>query len=446
MIAAVAGLVWSGTSPGLVHDVARNIVVLASIATLLVNLNPLVKFDGYFVFSDLLGIVNLQERANRNLRAIAERWFLGLPSRPEEMPPSERLILNAYAPASLAYRISLAIGVTALMAVHWPAMGLMLGLAFGWLMIGSPLRRLFAYLWSGERTAHVRLRARLVASAAVLFVVFGTALIPVSRSVIAQGVLDPGVRRSVRAPSSAFVDAVPLAEGQHVTPGQTLLRLVDPQLEERRLAIDAELATARTEHDATEVLDPVFAAASAARIEFLEKRADELHARSAALHVTVPETGTAVGVNGVVVGSFVHQGQELLQVHSDHHFVRVVLTDRDVTRARLEIGTVAELRWSCDPLRSVRATVREIRGATSRHQVPIELTIAAGGQIYARASGQETEADQPYLHVFLEVEETPLPRAGGGMTASVRFPAREQKLVDWLRYRLLNFFHHWKMT
>jgi putative peptide zinc metalloprotease protein len=446
MIAAAAALVWAGTSPGFLHDVAQNVVVLASVTTVLINLNPLVKFDGYFVFSDLMGVVNLQERANRTLRGALERLLLGLPGTHEDLTAGERALAWAYAPASLVYRVTLAVSITALMATHWPAVGLALGLAFGWLLILDPVRRLFVHLWRGERTAPVRLRARLVASAAVMAVVFGAALLPVSFRVVAQGVLDPGVRRSVRAPGSAFVAAVPVAEGALATAGSVLCRLEDHQLEERLLSIEAELAVARIRVDTSEIMDPVFAAAAAARVEFLEKRAGELAARATALAVTVPDEGTVVGSRTVPVGSYVHQGQELMQVHSEHRFVRVVLTDQDVTRTRLQVGAEAEVRWTCEPLRSVRATVREIRRAASRHRVPVELTVAAGGQIYARSVGEEAEANQPYLHVFLEADYVPLQGAGGGLTASVQFAAREQKLIDWLRHGVFTFFHHWKMT
>lgn len=446
LIAAAAALVWAGTSPGFVHDAAQNVVVLASITTLLVNLNPLVKFDGYFVFSDLVGVVNLQERASRTLRAAAEHLLLGLPWVATGLSRGERLLTWTYAPASLAYRISLAIGITAVMATHWPAMGLALGLAFAWLLIISPLCRLFHYLWQGERTAPVRLRARCVASGAVMVAVFGAALVPVSFHVVAQGVLDPGVRQVVRAPSSAFVAAMPLVEGELVPARHVLCRLEDPQLEERLLSIAAELTAARIQVDAAEITDPVFAAAATARVEFLEKRSAELAARTAALEIKAAEAGTAVNTRAVPVGSYVHQGQELLQVHSKHAFVRVVMTDQDVTRTRLQVGTEAEVRWACEPLRTVPSRVREIRRAASRHSVPAELTIAAGGQIYARSVGDDTEADQPYLHVFLEVDYVPLQDAGGGLTAAVRFAAREQKLLDWVRHGLLTFFHHWKMS
>lgn len=72
--------------------------------------------------------------------------------------------------------------------------------------------------------------------------------------------------------------------------------------------------------------------------------------------------------------------------------------------------------------------------------------MAAGGQIHARSTGAEAEADQPYLHVFLEADSIPVPRQGSGSTAAVQFPAREETLGNWVRRHPLNFVHNWRMS
>lgn len=444
LIAFVFALIWSGTQPGLLHDVAQSVVVLATLTTVLININPLIKFDGYYVFSDLVGIFNLQERANRNLRSTAESVLLGTPRAQEEHTRLERFLIWFYAPASMLYRISLAFGITMLMLTTWPTIGVPLGLAFAWMLILDPLRKMFRYLWTGERLEAVRLRARIVAVLTILIAVVAAALVPVSRSVIAPGVLDPGLRRSVRAPSSAFVETIDVADGQVVAGGSRLCQLRDPKLEERVMELESELAAARVEFDATEILEPNVAATLAARIEFLEGRSAELRARADALDLRMAASGTVVGARTVVPGQFVHQGEELLQIHSEHRFVRVVMTDREVARTRLEVGSVAELRWGSDPGNRVEAVVREIRRSASRYRVPVELTVAAGGEIYARDTGNEIEADQPYLHVFLQADSVPLEAAGSGLTAQVRFDAREETLGGWMKRRLLTFFYNWR--
>jgi putative peptide zinc metalloprotease protein len=445
-VAASAVLVWAGSQPGLLHDVARNIVVLASVTTVLVNINPLVRYDGYYLLSDLLGLVNLQSRALRFLRGALEHRLLGLPRGEHEDSRRNRWVYAIYAPMTVVYRGGVAFGITALMLLRWPTAGVVLGVLFGGMLIVAPVCRLLLYLWRGERTAPVRLRARCAAVTAVMVTVAAFALLPVSVSVVAPGVLDPGIRRSVRAPGSGFVDEVLVPDGQHVAAGAPVCRLHSHLMEEELQGIEAEIGALEVRRDVEELSDTTLAAAHAARLEFLRERAGELRTRVAALSLTAPVDGTVVDSHRVVPGQFVRQGDQVLQVHSNHTFVRVVLTDLEVARADLEIGSDVELRWTCDPDQTVHAVVREIYRSASRHQVPVELTMAAGGRIYARATGAQTEADQPYLHVFLAADSVPVDGSGAGLTAAVRFKARVETLGDWAQRRLLNFLNNWRMS
>lgn len=60
--AAVAAIVWANTSTGTLHIIAYNVMFVASVSTLIFNANPLLRFDGYYVLSDLLEIPNLSRR------------------------------------------------------------------------------------------------------------------------------------------------------------------------------------------------------------------------------------------------------------------------------------------------------------------------------------------------------------------------------------------------
>ena len=87
-VAALATFVWAATGAGTLHALAYNVMLVASVSTLVFNLNPLLRFDGYFILSDLVGIPNLSQRAMAQLRAWAERWLFGL--RREQGPATSR--------------------------------------------------------------------------------------------------------------------------------------------------------------------------------------------------------------------------------------------------------------------------------------------------------------------------------------------------------------------
>ena len=49
LIAALSVCVWSWTDVGMLHDLALVLSVICSVNALLINGNPLMRFDGYFV-------------------------------------------------------------------------------------------------------------------------------------------------------------------------------------------------------------------------------------------------------------------------------------------------------------------------------------------------------------------------------------------------------------
>ena len=63
-LAAIGSLVWANAEPGLLRAVAFNVMLIGGVSTLLVNGNPLLRFDGYYVLADLLNVPNLAQRGN----------------------------------------------------------------------------------------------------------------------------------------------------------------------------------------------------------------------------------------------------------------------------------------------------------------------------------------------------------------------------------------------
>ncbi len=108
LIASIAAIVWSNTSPGLAHVVSMNIMVVCGISTLLFNANPLLRYDGYYVLSDLVDVPNLGEVSKRLLSARVASTLFGVEdSQEDEFYSPSRMCLIAYAIAAEVYRISL---------------------------------------------------------------------------------------------------------------------------------------------------------------------------------------------------------------------------------------------------------------------------------------------------------------------------------------------------
>ncbi len=78
-VASVAAMFWSTTSDGsLLHTIAYNVIFIASVSTVLFNGNPLLRFDGYYILSDLLEIPNLAQRSKDFLYYLVKRYVYGV--------------------------------------------------------------------------------------------------------------------------------------------------------------------------------------------------------------------------------------------------------------------------------------------------------------------------------------------------------------------------------
>lgn len=100
-LAAIAVFAWISTEPGLVRAIAFNVALIGGVSTVVFNGNPLLRFDSYYILSDLIEIPNLGQRANRywgcvtfspTLRSSASGGvrFRSLSAPSPRSPPSSR--------------------------------------------------------------------------------------------------------------------------------------------------------------------------------------------------------------------------------------------------------------------------------------------------------------------------------------------------------------------
>ena len=105
-LAAIAAIVWAHTGPSVLNTVAMNVMIMASTVTLFFNLNPLMRFDGYFILIDLLQKPNLATRSNQLIQTVAKRWLLG---KKELTPPvwseGETWLQLTYGLAAMIWRL-----------------------------------------------------------------------------------------------------------------------------------------------------------------------------------------------------------------------------------------------------------------------------------------------------------------------------------------------------
>ncbi|HYC53037.1 MAG TPA: HlyD family efflux transporter periplasmic adaptor subunit [Gemmatimonadaceae bacterium] len=247
VLAVFSTLLWALAPEG----AAKNIFfVLASttwIMTLAINLSPFMRFDGYFVLSDLLDFPNLHERSG----VLARRWLrstffrLDEPQPEPALTPRQRAGLIFFAYVTWLYRLAVFLGI-ALLVYHmfFKLLGVFLMvLELVW-FIGKPVFEEVAYLWSRRSELRIAWRpavAALVVAVALMWI------IPISNTVTAPAILRAQQEHAVYAPFPARVVAVKVKDQQHVGAETELVSLQAVDLEVREKKAEISIASARAE-------------------------------------------------------------------------------------------------------------------------------------------------------------------------------------------------------
>lgn len=297
-IAAVAVLVWRFSEPGWVHLMALNIVLIASIGTLLVNLNPLMRYDGYYLLSDLTETPNLWTRSRQAVTDRLTGWFVRSESTGQR---AELLWIAAYGIASQAFLYSLLAGfVWLLLAVtraqHMEAIGWTLALIVAAGMVIPTMGRLIAWARRPRREQPIR-KLRTLGFATVLTgLVIGLAYLPLPNRVSAPVVLVPAESEVIAVTlAGRLVKALPV--GTHVEAGDLIARLESPEMARRLLAAETELAACQLELeliDAQRTADPSLAAqlpTAKVRVKSCQQRLEELRDEASRLSLYASRSG-----------------------------------------------------------------------------------------------------------------------------------------------------------
>ncbi|MBV5328441.1 MAG: biotin/lipoyl-binding protein [Chlorobium sp.] len=241
-IGACACMVWAYAPPGLIRSITYNMMLTATVSTLLFNSNPLLKYDGYYILADLIEIPNLFQKSREQVLRWCEKHLFG--RRDVELPAqswSEAAWLCGYGCASMVYRVVLLVGILLFIADSYAALGMALAIFMGAAWVIKPLWHFAGYLFTSPQLQLVRRRAVAVSMAAIslpLLLVFGY---PWPTQAVFPGVVESTVHSEVLAETAGQVAEMLVQPGSMVAQGQALIRLTNPVLALDRRKVEAQL-------------------------------------------------------------------------------------------------------------------------------------------------------------------------------------------------------------
>lgn len=358
-IAALAFYAWLLVEPGLVRAVLFNVMVIASVSTLVFNGNPLLRYDAYYILADLIEIPNLAARSARYWAYLLERYVLGV--RDAETPSTaaaEKAWFVFYGFAATCYRVLVTAVIALFIAQRFFVIGVLLALWAVAAMAFVPLIRGIRHLTANPSLHRKRTRAT-VAVVAIGLACGGFLLgVPIPYHTHAEGVLWLPEEAIVRAGADGFLQKFLVQPGTHVVVGQALTQSSEPALAAEVRRDQAKIAQLRAEYDTEFVTDQ-------AKAQIVRDQLDSAQASLALVRERTADLVSRARVDGVFVvpgmvdmpGRYYRKGDLLGYVMGKARpLARVVVRQDAIDQVRLATDSV-EVRLAEEPARVLQGHI-----------------------------------------------------------------------------------------
>jgi putative peptide zinc metalloprotease protein len=407
-LASFAVLVWVFTQPGMLHELAFNVMVVCSINTIVFNANPLMKFDGYYALADWMEVPNLRSKAGQYLSGLAVGLVTGGPTpAPEGYGPLRQKMFAVYGVASYLYSFFIIYRLTLMIGYRLEPYGLAglgrtlavltmsVGFVFPIVQLGKHLRRQ-PHADSGGSVLKRRL-ARVGAGLAVGVLLL--LIVPWKLQVTSSCVLDGGNRVAVRARSNGFVRSVLVKEGDLVRKDQVVAVLENPDLQNQFQDVESQMqildlwrqrATAKSDASALKQVEADTSGLMAMR--------NRLQQEIDALQLKAPAAGVVMTAElDLKKGAYLREGDLLCDVIPPER-VRIVIPLSEGEAGLVRTGQPVELRIYAFPGRVFHGTVAKTLEAGSTHLPHAALAARFGGDIPTEIDHTNTERPVDILY------------------------------------------------
>ena len=437
-VAAIAAFIWANTGPGATHSIAHNIMFVASVSTLIFNVNPLLRFDGYYILSDLVEVPNLHQSSTGHLRHVFERYLFGVKkSHSPALTTSGAWGYATFGVMSGVYRVIVFAGILLAIADQFLIVGLLMAAIclISWVTV--PLIKFGTYLVSSPRLDRVRGRAITVTAAVAAVVLLLVQWIPFPNHVRAPGVVRAAERTELATATAGEVKALLVRPGSQVTAGQGLIELRNRELEldlQQTLAraeeVEARLLKAMKEESAD--LKPLMQtkAAIADRLEKLRADVESLTVRARHDGIWV-----APGIEDYV-GRFLTRGSPvgLLVNPRTFTFVATVLQE-DAKAVIAQQQPTAEVRLLGRVGTALPVSALQVIPGEQRVLPSPALGWRGGGDVPVELNDERgNKAAEPYFKVIGAIPANAGMPLFDGASGRIRFDLpSEPLLTGWMR-------------
>lgn len=431
MLATLAAGVWLWTQPGTLHAVAASLMIVCSVGTLLVNSNPLLKYDGYYLLSDLWGVPNLSEQSSDAVRALSVSALSGQPLARGHLD-APVVLLAGYWLMATAYRtfilgailwigwsvlVPLGLGLVAVMLTGSLLLGWSLGCVRGTMRIGREARL----------AGTIRIGRWIAFVAVIVAIIIFVMSVPLSQAMRARAVTDFEDKQPLFASQTAEL-VYAAAVDRFLTTGELLLQFDAPASEFELLELRGQIAIVEQTLEQLylrSALDPTTAfliPTKREELQQLQARQRVLQRELQSLTHSAPQDGYLLAASHVVtrplaafeddrrpanpldpklIGSTCDRGTLIGWFSPKRRLILTAIVPEDDVK-RLRVGQTATIGWDAGIKHLRRGSVLRIAPDTT-DRLPREL-VGDGTLLSERNSDGDFLPAKPHYEVTIAVD------------------------------------------
>ncbi len=392
VIAALATFVWLyAQDDTMVSQIAMNVMISCSVATVIFNANPLMKYDGYYFLADLLEVPNLMTKGRQFMGYYVQKHVLGL--KPTMPPDRKRLWwMVAYAVGAGVYRWVILFGIVGLLYYFFDKygmgpIGVMLAVAYVALTVLWPTVKAMKFLWKQRWDVSRRIAWVGAAGMAGFGLLAGIAMIPLKHSIREPLVVLSQRDEPIFVQTPGYLDAVDKDVGEAVRSGDVIARLSDPATQ-NLLDKATALRDEEVQHATNAAMEnkPAVMAAANMAIEAYNKQIELLRQRMTELVLRAPMDGVVMAETPLkrVVGNFIRPGEQLCRViRTDRLQARISLPQQQA--AMVQPGMSVRIRLWSSPGAEIVSKVDRVSSTVSDQLIHPALASTIKGEVDVKA-------------------------------------------------------------
>lgn len=442
IVGAFAVFVWALTEPSTLNTLAYQVMILSTVTTALFNLNPLLRYDAYYLVSDLTGIPNLRKRCQEAVADLPKRVLFGLKTNKDGDPISPCPGLVSFGLAQMGYRAVVMVTISTVLVMKFGGIGIVLAIVLNGITLVRGLITIIKYVLSSPELEGVRFRAISITAGALLIAITGIGLLPVPQSIDTNGVISFEHVTAIRAPAQGELIELPEDIGSLQRLGDTLAVIENQDMESRLEGLEADAETGIDLVRLASITSPGDALAELTKSSQIESQRDHADQDIQSLQLSAPADGRVLELIAKRKGIYVKRGDPILIYGSGEIEAVFHIRAMDYQSVQLAVGDEVICRSPAYPSLDIKGKVTRIGQIATRDIEPRILHAVPQGLVPMNsATGAVIDS---FIEINLRLPEVSTDLIGSQLKAQL--PAQPITIARILERRIKRFLNRVKQS